>query len=137
MKPKPETPAATSEPAKMPAAKIFGVGNAGVSLLEAINGEDFAGAGIAALNTDASSLAASSATLKIQLETRLLRGMGTGGDPERGRAIAEEQFATLKTACEGTEVVFIVAGLGGGAAAESALCWRARRKKPARWCWHL
>jgi len=41
--------------------------------------------------------------------------LGTGGDPERGRAIAEEQFATLKTACEGTDVIFIVAGLGGGA----------------------
>ena len=41
--------------------------------------------------------------------------MGTGGDPERGRAIAEEQFATLKTACEGADVILIVAGLGGGA----------------------
>ena len=53
--------------------------------------------------------------MKIQLETKLLRGLGTGGDPERGHAIAEEQFATLKTACEGADVVFIVAGLGGGA----------------------
>jgi len=49
------------------------------------------------------------------LKQKLLRGLGTGGDPERGHAIAEEQFATLKTACEGAEVVFIVAGLGGGA----------------------
>ncbi len=103
------------EPAKMPAAKIFGVGSAGVSLLEAINSEEFVGAGFVAVNTDASSLGASSAALKIHLETKLLRGLGTGGDPERGRAIAEEQFATLKTACEGAEVVFIVAGLGGGA----------------------
>jgi cell division protein FtsZ len=45
----------------------------------------------------------------------LLRGLGTGGDPERGHALAEEQFTTLKTACEGAEVVFIAAGLGGGA----------------------
>ncbi len=58
---------------------------------------------------------ASTVALKIHLETKLLRGLGTGGDPERGRAIAEEQFATLKTACEGTDVIFIVAGLGGGA----------------------
>ncbi len=63
----------------------------------------------------APSLAASSATVKIHLETKLLRGLGTGGDPERGRAIAEEQFSTLKTACEGADVVLIVAGLGGGA----------------------
>ena len=100
---------------KRPAAKIFGVGNTGVSLLEVINREEFADAGFVAVNTDAASLAGSTAALKIHLETKLLRGLGTGGDPERGRAIAEEQFATLKTACEGSDVVFIVAGLGGGA----------------------
>jgi cell division protein FtsZ len=95
--------------------KIFGVGGAGVSLLDALNGEDFAGADFVAVNTDAPSLAASAATVKIHLETKLLRGLGTGGDPERGRAIAEEQFSTLKTACEGAEVILIIAGLGGGA----------------------
>jgi len=95
--------------------KIFGVGGAGVSLLEALNVEDFAGANFVAINTDASSLASSSATVKIHLETKLLRGLGTGGDPERGRAIAEEQFSMLKTACEGADVIFILAGLGGGA----------------------
>jgi cell division protein FtsZ len=44
-----------------------------------------------------------------------LRGLGTGGDPERGRALAEEQFSTLKSACDGANVVLIIAGLGGGA----------------------
>jgi cell division protein FtsZ len=53
--------------------------------------------------------------MKIHLETKLLRGLGSGGDPDRGRALAEEQFSTLKTACAGAEVVFIIAGLGGGA----------------------
>jgi cell division protein FtsZ len=41
--------------------------------------------------------------------------MGSGGDADRGRAMAEEQFSTLKSACEGANVVFILAGLGGGA----------------------
>jgi cell division protein FtsZ len=95
--------------------KIIGVGGAGVSLLDALNTEEFAGASFAAVNTDAPSLAASSAAVKIHLETKLLRGLGTGGDPDRGRAIAEEQFVTLKTACDGADVVFIIAGLGGGA----------------------
>ena len=104
-----------SEPERKPAVKIFGVGGAGVQLLDALNAEEFAGAGFAAVNTDAASLAASSATVKIHLETKLLRGLGTGGDPERGRALAEEQFSTLKSACDGADVVFIVAGLGGGA----------------------
>jgi cell division protein FtsZ len=93
--------------------KIFGVGSAGVIMLDLLNGKDFADAGFVAINTDA--LASSSAAVKIQLETKLLRGLGTGGDPERGGAIAEEQFATLKTACEGADVVFVLAGLGGGA----------------------
>jgi len=103
------------EIAGMPVIKIFGVGSAGVNLLDALDGGEFAGASLVAVNTDAASLAASSATVKISLETKLLRGLGTGGDPERGRAIAEEQFSTLKSACEGAAVVLIIAGLGGGA----------------------
>ena len=61
------------------------------------------------------SLAASSASEKVHLETQLLRGLGTGGDPDRGRALAEEQLPKLKSLCEGADVVFILAGLGGGA----------------------
>jgi cell division protein FtsZ len=95
--------------------KIFGVGGAGVVLGDVLNQSEFAGASFAVIDTDAQSLAASTATMKIHLETKLLRGLGTGGDPERGHALAEEQFSTLKTACEDAEVVFIVAGLGGGA----------------------
>ncbi len=95
--------------------KIFGVGGAGVQLLDTVMRDEFTGASFAVIDTDATSLAASTAPVKIQLETRLMRGMGTGGDPERGRALAEEQFSTLKTACEGATVIFILAGLGGGA----------------------
>jgi cell division protein FtsZ len=115
MKTKIEIPTTTDETSATRTIKIFGVGGAGVNLLEALDGTDFAGADFIAINTDESSLATSSAPMKIQLETKLLRGLGTGGDPERGRALAEEQFATLKTACEGADVVFILAGLGGGA----------------------
>ena len=112
---KTKTPKAALESIQAPTIKIFGVGSAGVTMLDLLNSKDFADAGFVAINTDAPSLAASSAPVKIQLETKLLRGLGTGGDPERGGAIAEEQFATLKAACEGADVVFVVAGLGGGA----------------------
>jgi cell division protein FtsZ len=115
MKTKTETPTTALETTQARTIKIFGVGGAGVTLLDALNGEDFKGANFVAVNTDAPSLAASVASVKIHLETKLLRGLGTGGDPERGRAIAEEQFSTLKTACEGADVVLIIAGLGGGA----------------------
>ena len=98
-----------------PVVKIFGVGNAGVILLDALDTPEFANAQFVAVNTDATSLAVSEVTVKIHLENKLLRGLGSGGDAERGRAIAEEQFSTLKAACEGANVVFILAGLGGGA----------------------
>jgi cell division protein FtsZ len=106
------------DPVELPrtrSIKIFGIGGAGVILGDALNHGEFSGADFIAIDTDAQSLAASGATVKIHLETKLLRGLGTGGDPERGHALAEEQFSTLKAACEGAEVVFIVAGLGGGA----------------------
>ena len=115
MKTKSETPGVIPEAASKPAVKIFGVGGAGVALLDVLNAEEFSGAGFVAINTDAASLSASSATVKIHLETKLLRGLGTGGDPERGRALAEEQFSTLKSACDGANVVLLIAGLGGGA----------------------
>jgi len=115
MKTEIETPI---DPVQLPrtrSIKIFGVGGTGVILGDALNHGEFSGADFIAIDTDAQSLAASAATVKIHLETKLLRGLGTGGDPERGYALAEEQFSTLKAACEGAEVVFIVAGLGGGA----------------------
>jgi cell division protein FtsZ len=98
-----------------PVVKIFGVGNAGDALLGALATAEFAGAQFLAVNADAAALAASSATVKINLESKLMRGLGSGGDPDRGRALAEEQFSTLKSACEGANVIFILAGLGGGA----------------------
>jgi cell division protein FtsZ len=115
MKPTIITSSAEAVSDQMRTIRIIGVGGAGVSLLDTLDGAEFAGAGFVAINTDGSSLAASAAAVKIHLETKLLRGLGTGGDAERGQAIAEEQFSTLKTACAGADVILIVAGLGGGA----------------------
>jgi cell division protein FtsZ len=110
-----ETPDVQLESNHSRMIKIIGVGGAGVSLLDTLPGGEFNGAGLVAINTDGASLAASTATVKIHLETKLLRGLGTGGDAERGQVIAEEQFSTLKTACAGADVVLILSGLGGGA----------------------
>ncbi|MSU59772.1 MAG: hypothetical protein EXS35_16660 [Pedosphaera sp.] len=106
---------APDAPAQNISVKIFGVGTAGVTMLEAMQHGDFAGAKFAVINADPSSLGASSAPEKIHLETKVLRGLGTGGDPDRGRELAESHFAQLKSSCAGSEVVFIIAGLGGGA----------------------
>jgi len=103
------------EPIAPPLVKIIGVGNAGITMLGRLDPAEFSVAQLAAINTDSSGLGTCPAPVKIHLENKLLRGLGSGGDPDRGRALAEEQFSTLKTACEGASVVFILAGLGGGA----------------------
>lgn len=95
--------------------RIFGVGGGGIAMLEQMAQGPLPGASLVAVSADAEALARSTAGQKISVETKLLRGLGTGGDPERGTAAAEEFFPTLKEACAGATVVFIVAGLGGGA----------------------
>src|SRR5262245_52579203 len=87
-----------------PAIKIFGVGNAGISMLQRLVEGALHGVEFIAVNTDPTSLLGSSATQKIHLETKLLRGMGTGGDPERGQAAAEEAQMKLKEVCQGAGV---------------------------------
>ncbi len=100
---------------KSVSVKVFGVGGAGINVLELLLKESLPGVGFVAVNTDAQSLAASSATEKVNLESQPMRGLGTGGDPDRGRALAEEQLPKFKSLCEGVDVAFILAGLGGGA----------------------
>ncbi len=97
------------------AVRVFGVGGAGINVAELLLRDGLRGGAFVAVDTDSHSLASSSVSEKVKLETQLLRGLGTGGDPERGRALAEEQLARLKSLCEGADVVFILAGLGGGA----------------------
>jgi cell division protein FtsZ len=93
--------------------KIFGVGTAGINILEQLAKAALPGVALAAVSTDSKSLAASSASEKISLETKPSRG--AGGDARRSRALAEENLPRLKQACEGMDVVFLLAGLGGGA----------------------
>src|SRR5215469_6344666 len=97
------------------AIKIFGIGTAGINILEQIARAGLPGVALAAINTDVKGLAASSAPEKFSLELRPSRGTGASGDPKRSRAAAEESLPRLKQACEGIDVAFIVTGLGGGA----------------------
>ncbi len=99
-----------------PSVKVFAVGNAGLSVLrQLICGGSSLDAQSIAVDTDGAALERSAAVEKLHLESKLLRGLGSGGDPERARAMGEERFADFKAACDGASAVFIVAGLGGGA----------------------
>ena len=102
-------------PAKTTSLKVFGVGDAGIKVMDQLIATGLPAADCVALNTDSQILAASPAAEKIQLETALLRGLGSGGDPDRGKALAEEHLAKLKAASTGIDFVLLLAGLGGGA----------------------
>ena len=94
--------------------KVFGVGGAGCNAVNHIARAPFDGVEFIALNTDAAALGQLSVPNKMVIGEKLTRGMGAGGDPERGRAAAEEDAAKLKALCDGVDVVFIAAGMGGG-----------------------
>lgn len=94
--------------------KVLGVGGAGGNAVGHMARQVFPGVTFAALNTDAVALAHAAVATKLSLGTRSMRGLGSGGDPARGRAAAEEEAAAIRSLCEGANVVFVVAGLGGG-----------------------
>lgn len=109
------TSAPTTSPARKVSVRIFGVGTAGVHLIEQMRPHAPAGVSLMAVNTDMMTSVAGAPIESLPLETTMFRGLGTGGDPDRGRVAAEEHRQKLKAACSGCDVVFIVAGLGGGA----------------------
>lgn len=94
--------------------KVIGVGGAGCNAVSHFTGEPLIGVGLAAMNTDAAALARSPVANKIHLGVKTNRGLGAGGDPERGRAAAEEDAVRIREFCAGADLVILVAGLGGG-----------------------
>jgi len=94
--------------------KVCGVGGAGCNAAGYIAQTRFDSVAFLALNTDAQALAASPLPDKWVLGQQRTRGLGTGGDPELGRAAAEDDAARLASFCAGADIVFILAGLGGG-----------------------
>src|ERR1043165_9577845 len=94
--------------------KVFGLGGAGCNAVNHIAQTPLEAVEFFALNTDAAALGQHSIANKIVLGEKLTRGMGAGGDPERGAAAAEEDAARLKALCEGIDIVFIAAAMGGG-----------------------
>jgi cell division protein FtsZ len=102
-----------TEPKKFQ-VKVIGVGGAGGNAAEYMARQDFAGVAFTAVNTDAQALAQLTLADRVALGAKLTRGLGTGGDPEMGRASAEEDVEKLKALCAGADIVCVVAGLGGG-----------------------
>ncbi|TAK77697.1 MAG: cell division protein FtsZ, partial [Aquabacterium sp.] len=91
--------------------KVIGVGGGGGNAVEHMISQGVQGVQFICANTDAQALARSSAELQIQLGSS---GLGAGSKPEAGRVAAEEAVEQIRGALEGSNMVFITAGMGGG-----------------------
>ena len=94
--------------------KVIGVGGGGSNVVNRMVESGVKGVEFIAVNTDKQALAISSANHKIQIGEKLTEGQGAGSNPEVGRQSAEESRTQISKALEGTDMVFITAGMGGG-----------------------
>lgn len=103
-------------PMALPGAniKVVGVGGAGCNAINRMVESGVAGVQFIALNTDQQSLSHSKAHVSLPLGPMSSRGLGAGGNPERGAVAAEESRDEILAALQGADMVFITAGLGGG-----------------------
>ena len=109
-----ETNSTVAPARKQLTIKVFGVGGCGGNVVSHIHRMGFGGVQMIVLNTDSQALAQCPLPYKFNLGLTLNGGLGAGGDPERGRAAAQEDEARLRELCTGADMVFICAGLGGG-----------------------
>ena len=94
--------------------KVIGIGGAGGNAVNTMISYNLRGVDFIAANTDAQALEASASPVKIQLGAEATKGLGAGSDPDIGRQAALETRETLREHLEGSDMVFITAGLGGG-----------------------
>src|SRR5262245_8298785 len=94
--------------------KVFGVGGAGCNAARHFAHLRLPDVPCALLNTDAAALAQEGPDTRLVLGFQSMRGLGAGGDPERGRQAAEEDRDKIRALCEGADLIFLIAGLGGG-----------------------
>ena len=94
--------------------KVVGVGGCGCNALTWLFNKGINGATVYAANTDALHLSVTKADEKILIGKELTKGLGAGGKPQIGREAAKEAIVELKKVVSGADMVFVLAGLGGG-----------------------
>ncbi|MFO7752341.1 MAG: cell division protein FtsZ [Desulfobacteraceae bacterium] len=94
--------------------KVIGVGGAGGNAVNNMIDSNLQGVKFIVANTDAQALNNSKAEKKIQLGAQLTEGLGAGADPEIGKDAAMENIEEIRDALDGSHMVFITAGFGGG-----------------------
>ncbi|MFT0847894.1 cell division protein FtsZ [Actinomycetaceae bacterium L2_0104] len=94
--------------------KVIGVGGGGVNAVDRMIQDGLAGVEFIAVNTDGQSLVKSEAETKLDIGRDVSRGLGAGADPAVGKRAAEENVEVIRAALEGSDMVFVTAGEGGG-----------------------
>ncbi len=106
--------------AAKPAVAIIGLGGAGCNIVSWIAQKEIVGSKIIAADTDATHLLGTKADAKVLLGENVYQGKGCGGFAERGTEAARESIAEIKQELKGSNLVFIIAGMGGGSGTGAA-----------------
>ncbi len=94
--------------------KVIGVGGAGGNAINNMIASNLHGVEFVAVNTDMQALETSLAAVKLQIGDNLTRGLGAGSNPQIGKEAALEDRSAIAESLEGSDMVFITAGMGGG-----------------------
>lgn len=94
--------------------RVVGVGGGGSNAVNRMIDESIAGVDFIAINTDQQALMGSLAKRRVAIGERTTRGLGSGGDPEVGGKSAQESEDDLHSVLQGSDMVFVTAGMGGG-----------------------
>ncbi|MCM3739129.1 cell division protein FtsZ [Oceanobacillus luteolus] len=94
--------------------KVIGVGGGGNNAVNRMIEDGVEGVEFITVNTDAQALNLSKAEIKVQIGTKLTRGLGAGANPEVGKKAAEESKEQLEEVLSGADMIFVTAGMGGG-----------------------
>ena len=97
-----------------PRITVFGVGGAGGNAVNNMISKQLEGVDFVVANTDAQAIAQSQAERRVQLGVSITHGLGAGARPDMGRAAAEEAIDDITQHLNGSHMVFIAAGMGGG-----------------------
>ncbi len=100
--------------------RVLGIGGGGSNAVARMVGAKVAGVDFISVNTDIQALYHNPAGKKITMGRGTTRGLGAGANPEMGKRAAEESLEEIKKELEGTDMLFITAGLGGGSGSGAA-----------------
>ena len=94
--------------------KVIGVGGGGNNAVERMIEDGLEGAEFMVINTDQQAMAKGKAENKLVIGAKLTRGLGAGANPEIGQKAAQESEEAIRKALDGSDMVFVTAGMGGG-----------------------